>query len=94
MHQDKAQAVHGTPTENGTAVPTLEVGTRVYVRDRYLGQWNGGFEVAALVESGYRLRRLSDGHAFPDVFRSEDVRLDRRQSPLRGISGSYLDRRH
>jgi len=70
------------------------VGVAVYVRDRYLGQWCGGFQVAEVLPDGYRIRRLSDGYAFPDVFPFEDVGMERRREPLRGIAGSYLDRRH
>jgi len=43
------------------------------VRDRFLGQWCRGFEVAEVVRDGYRVRRLSDGYVFPDVFAFEDV---------------------
>jgi len=55
------------------SVSTHEVGTRVSVRDRFLGQWCRGFEVAEVVRDGYRVRRLSDGYVFPDVFAFEDV---------------------
>jgi hypothetical protein len=75
------------------ADPIFEIGTKVYVRSRYLGQWCGGFEVAAILHDGYRIRRLSDGHAFPDLFPFDDVHRERRQQPLRGIATSYLDRR-
>jgi hypothetical protein len=72
----------------------LETGTKVYVRNRFLGEWSGGFEVAEILNDGYRLRRLSDGYLFPDVFAFEDVGRERRKDPLRGIAGLYLDRRH
>src|SRR6202035_6154710 len=74
VYQDKAQDVDTTSTEKGGSVPTLEVGTNVYVRNRYLGQWSGGFEVAEVFEDGYRLHRVSDGYVFPDVFPFDDVR--------------------
>jgi len=57
-----------------------------------MGQWSGGFEVAGVSADGYRLRRVSDGYPFPDLFPIEDVRPERRQHPLRGIDESYLDR--
>ena len=77
------------------ANPTLEVGTRVYVRTHFLdNKWTDGFEIAEVLVDGYRLRRLSDGYVFPDVFPIEDVGRDRRRDPMRGITGSYLDRRH
>lgn len=70
------------------------VGTKVFVRNRFLGGWSTGFAVAEVLDSGYCLRRLSDGYVIPEVFEPEDVRLERRQDPLRWISRSYLDRRH
>jgi len=59
---------------------TLAVGTHVCVVDRYLGNWCPGFEVAAVVAGGYRLRRLTDGRVFPDVFVFDRVRRDRRRT--------------
>ena len=94
MDQDKAQDVQRKVTQHGDPVPTLSVGTTVYVRNRFLGDWTACFEVAEVLDDGYRIRRLSDGHAFPDVFAFDDVRHERRQEPLREITGSYLDRRH
>jgi len=73
--------------------PRFSVGTRVYVCDRYLGNWSRGFEVAEVADGGYRLRRVSDGRVFPDVFPFGDVHVERRRDPLRGSSRSHLDRR-
>jgi hypothetical protein len=70
------------------------VGALVCVRNRFLGDWTSGFTVAEVLGDGYRIRRISDGHAFPDVFPFAEVRLERRRQPLREIVGSYLDRRH
>jgi hypothetical protein len=66
---------------------------RICVRNRFLGDWSSGFEVAEVLHDGYRIQRVSDGLAFPDVFPIEEVRLERRQQPERGLDGSYLDRR-
>ena len=79
---------------SGNVVPTLPVGTEVCVQNRFLGDWTTGFKVAEVVDDGYRIQRLSDGHVFPDVFGFEEVRLERRQQPLREVAGSHLDRRH
>jgi len=81
-----------TSLENGASLPALEVGSKVYVRNRFLGDWSSGFKVAEVLDVGYCLRRLSDGYLFTDVFAFDDVRLDRRQRPLRGIGESWLDR--
>jgi hypothetical protein len=94
VDQDKAQDVHKAFTQNSDPVSTLDVGTKVYVRNRFLGDWSTGFEVAVVLSDGYHIRRLSDGQVFPDVFVFDDVRLERRQQPLRGIAGSHHDRRH
>lgn len=60
----------------------LAVGMAVDVRNRYVGAWSGGFEVAEVVTDGYRVRRLSDGSTLPDVFGHEDVRTRRRKQGL------------
>ena len=93
MSQDKVQHVRNDRTTHGDQVLILDVGTRVYVRNRFLGDWTTGFEVAEVLRVGYRLRRLSDGQVFPDVFVFEDVRLERRQHPRREVDESHLDRR-
>ncbi|HEY5023653.1 MAG TPA: hypothetical protein VII76_01640 [Acidimicrobiales bacterium] len=93
MNHDKSHDVHQTFTLNDDPVSTLDVGTRVYVRNRFLGDWSTGFEVAEVLIDGYRIRRLSDGQVFPDVFTFDDVRMERRQQPLREIARSYRDRR-
>jgi hypothetical protein len=56
------------------------VDTKVFVRDRYLGNWCSGFAVAEVLDDGYRLRRLSDGRVFPDLFPFDDVFLERRRT--------------
>jgi len=93
LHQEDAH-IRRTSRENDVPVATLDVGTRVCVRNRFLGDWTSGFKVAEVLRDGYRIRRISDGQAFPDVFPFEEVRLERRKQPLRGIVGSFLDRRH
>ncbi|HUY22145.1 MAG TPA: hypothetical protein VMV22_07365 [Acidimicrobiales bacterium] len=50
------------------------VGAKVAVRNRYLGTWSPGFEVAALHRDGYRIRRASDGAVFGEVIAFGDVR--------------------
>jgi hypothetical protein len=53
---------------------SLLSGAHVEVRDRFTGAWSRGFELEAIVEGGYRIRRLSDGSVLPTVFLPEDVR--------------------
>ena len=94
MDQDEGRGIGNASTQNGNPASTLGVGTKVYVRNRFLGDWITGFKVAEVLGDGYRIRRLLDDHVFPDVFAFDDVRLERRQQPLWEIAGSYPDRRH
>jgi len=52
----------------------LPVGTDVKVKTQYLGSWTSGFVIAAQLEHGYRLRRVSDGSEVPGEFDRADVR--------------------
>ena len=54
--------------------PLVRVGGYVAVRTRYLGAWSVGFEVAAHVDQGCLIRRLSDGSVLPDVFQWTEIR--------------------
>ena len=52
-------------------------GSPVVVRNRFTGEWTGGFrieEVRDAAETAYRLRRLSDDVVLPATFAAEDVR--------------------
>lgn len=93
MHQDRGQDAARGAIGSSPPPPPLTVGTKVVVRNRFEGEWTGGFEVAGIVPHGYLLRRLSDGHAFPDVFTPAEVRQERRSEPARSVAGSHLDRR-
>ena len=59
---------------------SLHVGSRVDVRNRFDGSWSSGFEVSAVVDDGYRIRRRSDGSELPAEFDADDVRRERRTS--------------
>ena len=60
----------------GTNDPTFafEVGTSVDVKNRFIGSWSNGFEIAELLEDGYLIRRLSDGSVLPESLSFEEVR--------------------
>jgi hypothetical protein len=60
----------------------LAAGTSVDVRNRYVGAWSSGFEVAEPVPDGYVIRRISDGSVLPDVFTNDDVRAQRHKTGL------------
>jgi len=53
---------------------TLAVGARVAVRNRYLGTWSVGFEIAAVHAEGCAVRRASDGTVLPEVIPFRDLR--------------------
>jgi len=61
---------------------SLEAGMRVEVRRRFDQHWARGFEVVAVTESGYRLRRLSDGIELPTEFAPGDVRRERKRQGM------------
>ena len=65
-----------SPRIGATPAPVqiLTVGTPVDVRNRFVGAWSRGFEVAERLPGGYRIRRKSDGAVFPDVFTHYEVR--------------------
>jgi hypothetical protein len=52
----------------------MEVGVRVEVHTRFNNTWVPGFEVAAVVGSGYWVRRSSDGTVLPNVTGASDLR--------------------
>lgn len=60
----------------------LARGTRVDVRNRFVGSWSRGFEVAEHEGDGYRVRRLSDGSVLPDVFPEDDIRPEKRKQGM------------
>jgi hypothetical protein len=55
-------------------VDKVSAGTRVEVVNRFTSSWSRGFAIAEVLESGYRVLRLSDGRILPAVFSSVDVR--------------------
>ena len=52
----------------------LHPGVHIEVRNRFTGAWSRGFELLEIVDSGYKIRRLSDGSVLPTVFERDDVR--------------------
>ena len=63
---------------------TLRVGARVEVRNRFDGSWSAGFEVSAVVDGGYRIRRRGDGSELPG-------RVRRRRRPARAALVDVVD---
>jgi hypothetical protein len=55
-------------------VRSVDIGSYVDVRTRYLGAWADGFEVAMHLDEGCLIRRVSDGSVLPDAFDWSDIR--------------------
>lgn len=55
----------------------LAPGTRVEVRRRYDQRWARGFEVAAVDDDSYLVRRISDRTVLPTRFARTDLRRER-----------------
>jgi hypothetical protein len=53
---------------------TLQVGEAVEVHTKFNDSWVGGFEIAEVVDGGYRVRRASDGSLLPNLTSEADVR--------------------
>lgn len=79
--------------EVGDSGVQLEVGMAACVWNHYLRRWTGGFAVAEVLASGYRLRRLSDDYVFSHVFSTDEVMKERRKIQEPGIHGIHVDRR-
>jgi hypothetical protein len=58
---------------------TLVVGTEVDVFNRFRRGWVGGFEVAAVQDDRYRVRRQLDCEVLPRMFEADELRV--RRSP-------------
>lgn len=55
-------------------VEGLQLGAAVEVHTKFNDKWVAGFEVAEIVDDGYRVRRTSDGSLLPNVTGDNDVR--------------------
>jgi hypothetical protein len=56
----------------------LDVGAAVEVRNRFVGTWSHGFEVADHIEEGFLIRRVSDRAVLPEVISHDQIRSDSR----------------
>jgi hypothetical protein len=52
----------------------MRVGEQVEVHTRFNDSWVPGFEIAEVADSGYRVRRRSDGVILPNVTSESDLR--------------------
>ena len=56
----------------------MQVGETVEVHVKFTGTWSSGFEVVAVLEDGYQVRRRSDGALLPAPTGPADIRPDLR----------------
>ena len=77
------ERVEGGIEQRGPAKRQLDVGAAVEVRNRFVGKWCHGFEVADHVDGGYVIRRVSDGlyclgdHSSRGPIRPSQLTVDR-----------------
>ncbi|HEV7524416.1 MAG TPA: hypothetical protein VGP92_05585 [Acidimicrobiia bacterium] len=55
-------------------MPLLSKGTEVEVLTRYERNWTTGFEIAAVADDRFLLRRQSDGAVLPAAFSAQELR--------------------
>ena len=72
------ERVEGGIEQRGPPQRRLDVGAPVEVRNRFVGKWCHGFEVADHVDGGDVIRRVSDRVVLPAVITHDEVRFDRR----------------
>ncbi len=82
MGQDLATrhlAAHHGPAPHGAGTLTrrFRTGERVEVRRRFDQLWARGFQVIADDDSGYRIKRESDGVILPVMFPASELRTAR-----------------
>jgi hypothetical protein len=53
----------------------VHIGDQVELRSRFEGTWSSGFEIAAVVDGGYSVRRTYDGELLPAPTGTDDIRL-------------------
>lgn len=60
---------------NITCSDTVAIGTRVEIRNLHRHTWSKGFQVVAIIDETYLIRRLADGRLLPRFFASVDIRV-------------------
>ena len=69
----------------------LEQGTRVELYSAFDRTWSAGFEIAGVIDTGYRVRRLSDGSLLPGYTTRSDLRTIDCRDNRRPSSGDTID---
>jgi hypothetical protein len=61
--------------------PRFLVGDRIEVHTKFDDSWCAGFEIAAVLVDGYRVRRTHDRMVLPEATSPADVRSERGAAP-------------
>lgn len=69
-----------SPEDAAPSRSHLLEGARVEVRTGFDRSWVNGFQVAAVTDDGYLVRRRSDGEVLPVPIAFDDVRRERKNS--------------
>ena len=69
----------------------VEEGTPVELYSAFDRTWSAGFEIAGVVDAGYRVRRLSDGSLLPGYTARSDLRTTDRRDSRPPSSGDTID---
>jgi hypothetical protein len=77
--QDGKETVVAMTDIAGPTSALLEPGTEVEVRSKFENRWARGFEIIEPTNTGYRLRRLSDGEELPVIFDFDNVRREKKR---------------
>ena len=60
---------------NTTHPDTVAIGSRVEIRNLHRHTWSRGFQVVAIIDQTYLIRRLADGRLLPRFFSPIDIRV-------------------
>jgi hypothetical protein len=52
----------------------MKIGDPVEVHTKFDQSWCAGFEIAAITDDGYQVRRTSDGELLPNITSQSDLR--------------------
>ena len=53
---------------------SVNIGDEVELHNQFDDTWSRGFEITAVIDGGYRVRRIHDGQLLPDPTGHADVR--------------------
>ena len=75
QRESRANAVVDNLVSNTTCPDMVAIGTRVEIRNLHRHTWIRGFQVAAIIDETYLIRRLADGRILPRFFASVEIRV-------------------